>query len=441
MRLQPGWRWFQLLLCFVVAGLALSGQPSTTRVTDTVYLADGKKFDGFVQIEWQSFVTPKAPIAPYAKLVRVVDGLLNVELVPTRNVGYTAYYRVRYFRNGRVQYTEYWDVPATNTVQTIAGVRLLAPPAAGQTTTPSPGITLPLAQEDVMDLPADLADRPVKGPNFFPSRTVYVNPDGALEAISGSPTDCVRVDGTAVPCGSGDSAMYLVAGEVPSGVVSGANQFFTLASVPGPPESLQLYRNGVLQKMGLDYTLSGKIVTFALAAMPQPGDVLLAYYRTFQGSTPPPGASGALPQVICGAPGGSTNALSLTTLGSCTLGSSLLQAGDRLEIEFDFAITGSPADAYEVQLLWNGTPILARNLVAGDTTSTGRVSIAIGNTTRQYATSSFGLVSVQQVGTGLLPLPGASFPVEIRGRLAANPSSQLTLTSYVITRIPKVLSQ
>jgi hypothetical protein len=441
MQLQPGWRLIQLFFCILVAGLALSGQPTTTRVTDTIYLADGEKFDGYVQIEWQSFVTPKAPIAPYSKLVRVVNGLLDVDLVPTRNAGYTAYYRVRYFRNGRVQYTEYWDVPATSTVQTIAGLRLLAPPTAGQTTNPGPGVTLPLPQEDVEDLTTDLADRPVKGPNFFPSRTVYVNPDGALEAISGSPTDCVRVDGTAVPCGSGDSALYLVEGEVPGGVVSGVNQLFTLASIPGPPESLQLYRNGVLQKLGLDYTLSGSIIAFNVAAVPQPNDVLLAYYRSFQGTQSPGGGSGTLPQVICGLPGADTSALSLTTLGSCTLGGSLLQAGDRLEIQFDLAITGTPADAYEVRLLWSGTPILARTFVAGDTTASGRATIAIGSTTRQYSTSSFGLVSVQQLGTGTLPLPGDTFPVELQARLITNPASQITLTSYVITRLPRVSGQ
>lgn len=441
MRLQSGWRLLQLLFLFVAAGLALSGQLSTTRVFDTIYLANGEKFDGYVQIEWQSFVTPKAAVAPYSKLIRVIDGLLDVNLIPTKNAGYTAYYRVRYFRNGRVQFAEYWDVPTSSSAMTVSSVRLLAPPEAGQSETPGAGIELPLPQEDVQDLPADLADRPVKGPNYFPSRTVYVNPDGALEAISGSPTDCVRVDGTAVPCGGGDSAVYRVDGEVPTGVMSGVNQIFTLSAIPGPPESLQLYRNGVLQKRGLDYTLSGTVISFALLAMPQPNDVLLAYYRTFQGSAPPASGSGSLPQVVCALPGSSTNALSMTTLGSCLVGSSMLQAGDRLEIQFDFALSGGTADGYQVELNWNGTPILARSFVAGDYTSSNRATIAIGSVTRQYSTSSVGQVSVLQAGTGILPLPGGTFPVEIRGRLNSNPAAQLTLTSYIITRFPRVAGQ
>ncbi|MDZ7639773.1 MAG: hypothetical protein U5J83_16230 [Bryobacterales bacterium] len=441
MRLQPGWRLLQLLILFYAAGLALSGQPTTTRVSDTIYLANGEKFNGYVQIEWQSFVTPKAPIAPYSKLIRVIDGLLDVNLVPTKNAGYTAYYRVRYFRNGRVQFAEYWDVPATSSTQTISGVRLLAPPVAGGSTTPGPGIELPLPQEDIEGLPQDLADRPVKGPNFFPSRTVYVNPDGALEAIAGSPTDCVRVDGTAVPCGSGDSVNYQVDGEVPFGVVSGANQIFTLSAIPGPPESLQVYRNGVLQKRGLDYTLSGSIITFVLSATPQQGDILLSYYRTFQGSAPPPNGSGSLPQVVCSVPGSSTNSLTMTTLGSCLVGSSLLQPGDRLEIQLDFALGSGTADGYHAELYWNGSPIQARTYVAGDATSSVRATVAIGSVTRQYATTSFGQVSELQAGTGTLLLPGGTFPVEIRGRLATDPAAQLTLTSYSITRYPRVTAQ
>ncbi len=439
MRLQFGWRPLQLSFLIFAIGLALSGQPSTTRISDTIYLANGQKFNGYVQIEWQSFVTPKAPIAPYSNLIRVIDGVLDVNLVPTKNTGDTAYYRVRYFRNGRVQFAEYWDVPVSSAALTVASVRLVSPPQPGQGGAPGSGIDLPLPQEDVEGLPADLADRPVKGPNYSPSRAVYVNPDGALEAISGSPTDCVRVDGTATPCGSGDSANYQVDGEVPAGVVSGVNQIFTLSAIPGPPESLQLYRNGVLQKRNLDYTLSGAVITFTLEAMPQPEDILLAYYRTFQGSAPPSGSSASLPQVICSLPGSSTNAVVLTTLGSCLVGSSMLQAGDRLEIQFDFALTGAVADGFQVQLDWNGTPILARAFVAGDATASNRATIVIGSATRQYSTTSVGQVSVLQAGTGVLPLPGGTFPVEIRGRVNANPSAQLTLTSYSVTRFPRVI--
>ena len=46
-----------------------------------------------------------------------------------------------------------------------------------------------------------------------------------------------------------------------------------------PTSSLALYRNGVLQKPGLDYNLSGNTIQFLAASTPQSGDTLLASYR------------------------------------------------------------------------------------------------------------------------------------------------------------------
>jgi hypothetical protein len=67
--------------------------------------------------------------------------------------------------------------------------------------------------------------------------------------------------------------------ESPGGVVDGSNTTFTLAGTPSPATSLHLFRNGVRQKAGFDFTLSGSTVTFISAATPQPGDTLLADYR------------------------------------------------------------------------------------------------------------------------------------------------------------------
>ena len=40
------------------------------------------------------------------------------------------------------------------------------------------------------------------------------------------------------------------------------------------------YRNGLLQKRLLDYTITGNTVTFVPLATPQSGDILIASYRT-----------------------------------------------------------------------------------------------------------------------------------------------------------------
>ena len=53
--------------------------------------------------------------------------------------------------------------------------------------------------------------------------------------------------------------------------MNGTNATFTLAATPNPAASLALYRNGLLQNAGADYTLSGQTVQFVTAAVPQPG--------------------------------------------------------------------------------------------------------------------------------------------------------------------------
>lgn len=67
--------------------------------------------------------------------------------------------------------------------------------------------------------------------------------------------------------------------ETPVGIINNSNKIFTLAFAPNPASSLQLFKNGVLLRVGAgnDYTLSGVNVTLTVA--PGSNDVLLAYYR------------------------------------------------------------------------------------------------------------------------------------------------------------------
>jgi len=83
--------------------------------------------------------------------------------------------------------------------------------------------------------------------------------------------------------------------ETPGGTLDGANATFTLAGTPNPPASLNLTCNGLIQKPGVDYTLSGSTITFTLTATPLATDTLLAWYRTGGSGTAggPPGPAGA----------------------------------------------------------------------------------------------------------------------------------------------------
>ena len=67
-----------------------------------------------------------------------------------------------------------------------------------------------------------------------------------------------HVDGSSGPCGTGGSGTAgpnFTDAEVPAGLVNGSNVSFTLSAVPIPTTSVALYRNGVLQKAGLDLSL------------------------------------------------------------------------------------------------------------------------------------------------------------------------------------------
>jgi len=73
--------------------------------------------------------------------------------------------------------------------------------------------------------------------------------------------------------------------EVPQGAIDGTNKVFTLQADPYPPESLLLALNGVVQRPGADFALSGNTITYVSA--PQPGDSHIAWYRALTAAGPP----------------------------------------------------------------------------------------------------------------------------------------------------------
>jgi hypothetical protein len=69
---------------------------------------------------------------------------------------------------------------------------------------------------------------------------------------------------------------------LPTGTKNGSNLVFNLSLVPSPANSLEFYRNGQLLTYGVDFTLSGAIVTLSGSgggAAPISTDVLFATFR------------------------------------------------------------------------------------------------------------------------------------------------------------------
>jgi hypothetical protein len=113
-----------------------------------------------------------------------------------------------------------------------------------------------------------------------------------------------------------------VDGVAPDGKIDGTNRSFVLPCEPWPAASLQLYLNGMLQRGPGTFTLSGSRVVFVGAAVPQPGDILLAFFTTrpqlsanpgsLAASTPPvaPDSTPLLQELLRDAAGGGGDDLS-----------------------------------------------------------------------------------------------------------------------------------
>jgi len=264
-RKLAGWA---LLLCSCAAAQTT---PPLTTIQDTLYKADGTRFNGVAEITWPGFTASNGSnIAMHAVTEQIVNGLLKVKLVPTANAATPADYTVRYNSDGKVQFTETWNVPASATPLRVQDVRIA-------TTSP---IVMPPADAQisitaVTGLTQELTLRPSTGTAFTPGRTAIINSAGAIDGAQGNPSDCMHVDGTSATCASSN----FVDDETPAGNVDGVNTTFVLAGAPSPASSLSVFRNGLRMKNGVDYTVSGNQITFLAASTPQPGDVVDCAYR------------------------------------------------------------------------------------------------------------------------------------------------------------------
>jgi hypothetical protein len=271
----------------ILAGLALAvifaagalAAPPLTLVQDRLFKADGTPFVGSAVISWRSFVASDGSNIPQNTVtVQISGGVLNARLVPTTNASTGAYYTVRFNADGKIQFTEVWAVPPSALALQVRQIRLDTPPG-GAAEPPASLIQI----SDVTGLAEALVERPLKALAYRTGRAAVIDSNGDLAGASGVATDCVRVDGTSGPCGSGGGVLpVFVDMEAPTGLVNGVNLVYTLNQAPNPATSLHLFRNGVLQQASIDYVLNGNSITFLSVSTPLTGDQLLASYRTGQ---------------------------------------------------------------------------------------------------------------------------------------------------------------
>src|SRR5436305_4439785 len=95
---------------FILASASHAGPPLTT-IQDVLYKADGTRFNGALTISWKSFqAVDTSDIVMQSTTVKVVDGNLRVQLVPSTTAIPAGAYTVIYNSDGRIQFQERWAV-------------------------------------------------------------------------------------------------------------------------------------------------------------------------------------------------------------------------------------------------------------------------------------------------------------------------------------------
>jgi hypothetical protein len=422
------------LLLMAAASLA-AAQPALTTIQDILYRANGTRFTGTMFIRYNSFLAGDTSNIATANLtLAIVNGVLNVKLVPTTTATPGAQYNITYNSGGAIQFTEAWAVPPSALTLRVRDVRV----SSGSVVGPPPVVS-PVQIGDVVGLSNALAVRPAEGVGFAIGRAAVINQAGQIDGAAGSLGDCVRVDGSSGPCAAGGGLLPSFSdGETPGGAVDGINTAFTLNFSPSPAASLALFRNGVLTKPGSDYSISGASITFFLGSVPQPGDALLASYRYANPANPLGTLTAA--QVICSSVGASTSAAALTPLATCTIPAGLLGAGDRIEVQFQYTHTGA-ASGFTGELHWGSATVLSRVSGAAETAFAGRLSFGISAGAQSWATQSWGnsLVLANSVGTAG-ENTALNLTISLRGQMSGATTDTLALSNFTVVRFPAQLN-
>lgn len=421
-------------LAMMAAAMAAGAvaQPALTTIQDVLYSANGSRYNGTIFIAWDSFQAGDTSNIATATLTQpVINGVLNVQLVPTTTATAGAQYNVTFStRGGTPQFTEVWAVPPSATPLRVRDVLV----STGSVVGPAPITSSPVAIADVTGLASALAVRPQEGVGFAIGRTAVINTAGQIEGAVGNSGDCVHVDGSSGACGGGGLTSLYSDGETPAGTVNGTNTVFTLLNAPSPAGSLDLYRNGLLMAQGSDYVLTGNTIQFFLLSTPQPGDVIIASYR--YGNPNNPLSSLTSPQVVCSSAGTSTSSTTPVQLGSCTLPAGLLSTGDRIEVRFQYTHTGTTT-GFTPQIQWAGTTALSRTAVAAETAVAGQIGFGIGAGTQSYDARSWGSALAFATSVGNMTANSTvNLTIAFEASMASATSDVVVLSNFTVIRYP-----
>ncbi len=307
-------------------------QSTLTQIQDTVYTPGGVVFNGTVVISWTGSLTPSGNSpAPYNTSVKIYNGALSVLLVPSTTFTPAAYYQAVYnSSDGLTAWTETWQVPVSASPLTLSQVRV----SNGTGSNGSGGS--PVSGTVTIDQVTGLSTYLTALNTSISTLTSIV--DTLNTSVTNILASIVNLSAQVNSQSSGVTSALFVDDETPAGAVNNTNTVFSLANTPASAASLNMYRNGLLQTNGVDYSLSANTVTFANNAIPQSGDTLAAYYRL-------PGTGPASAFVDDETPQGTINgsnlAFTLHAAPNPLVSLKLFKNGELLQQNVDYTITST----------------------------------------------------------------------------------------------------
>jgi hypothetical protein len=257
-------------LWLLAATPAAAQCPEKTRLTDTVYNADGSPAAGRVVIAWPSYTIGNCQVIAGQVSVTLAEGLLDVELYPNDAAvpEGTSYRATYYLRSGRIT-TEYWVVPSSSSPVGLAAIRA--------TSVPVPAVMVGMAQvAGLMPALAAKLELPAPCP---PGRFLQSTGSSGSAALA-----CV--EGTGAPLASS-----VTSGTVKTDTDEADPRVYTQASVDGllAGKAALSHAHAVADVAGLQTALDGK----AAAAHTHPRSEITDFAHTHSAADVTSGAFGS----------------------------------------------------------------------------------------------------------------------------------------------------
>jgi hypothetical protein len=185
---------------------------------------------------------------------------------------------------------------------------------------------------------------------------------------------------------------------------------------------------------GADYTLSGSTVTFFVASIPLAGDQILASYRF--GNPSDPNSSLTAAQVVCSSTGFVNSSTTDTSLGTCTVPQGLLSAGDRLEVRFNFAHSGTTV-GFSTTVRVGTTTLMTRTGGPLETSVAGNASFSVGTTGQVWNAQTWSSAPAEALAVGTAT-ENIAAPVtfDFRGNMVSAGADSINLANFTVLRYP-----